>query len=79
MFFDLTIFRELGQNYRNISAWFLVLIKTLKFASEINWPLLIAIQLQDIARLLLLYKESTHHILATALYPSQHISLTFPL
>ena len=39
--FDLTHFRELGQNYRNILVPFLVQIKTLKFASEINWPLVI--------------------------------------
>ena len=40
LFFDLTHFRELGQNYRNILVRFLVQIKTLKFASQINWPLL---------------------------------------
>ena len=40
LFFDLTHFRELGQNYRNILVRFLVEIKTLRFASEINWPLL---------------------------------------
>ena len=34
--FYLTDFRELGPNQRNISVWFLVQIKTLKFASEIN-------------------------------------------
>ena len=39
LFFDLTHFRELGQNYRNILVRFLVQMKTLKFASEINWPL----------------------------------------
>ena len=38
-FFDLTHFRELGQNYRNILVRFLVQIKTAKFASESNWPL----------------------------------------
>ena len=32
-------FIELGQNYRNILVQFLVQIKTLKFACEINWPL----------------------------------------
>ena len=36
-FYDLTY--RLGQNYRNISVRFLVQLKTLKFASEINWPL----------------------------------------
>ena len=35
-FFDLTHFRELGQKNRYILVWFLVQIKTLKFASEIN-------------------------------------------
>ena len=35
-FFDLTHFRELGHEYRNILVWFLVQMKTLKFASEIN-------------------------------------------
>ena len=40
LFFDLTHFKELGQNYRNILVRFLVQIKTLKFGSEINWPLL---------------------------------------
>ena len=39
MFFDLTYFRELGQNYRKFLVQFLVQIKTLKFACEINWPL----------------------------------------
>ena len=34
--FDLAHFRELGQNYRNILVRFLVQMKTLKFASEIN-------------------------------------------
>ena len=38
-FFDLTHFRELTQNYSNILFRFWVQIKTLKFASEINWPL----------------------------------------
>ena len=46
MFFDLTHFRELGQNYRNILVWFLVQIKTLKFASEINWPLQMNIEIK---------------------------------
>ena len=36
LFFDLTHFRELGQNYRNILVRFLVQIKTAKFASESN-------------------------------------------
>ena len=36
---NLTHFRELGQNYRNILVLFLVQIKTLKFASGIDWPL----------------------------------------
>ena len=35
-FFDLTHFRELGQKYKNISAQFLVQMKTSKFAFEIN-------------------------------------------
>ena len=35
----MTHFRELEQNYKNILVRFLVQIKTLKFASEINWPL----------------------------------------
>ena len=39
LFFDLTHFIELGQNYRNILVRFLVQIKNLKFASEIKWPL----------------------------------------
>ena len=37
--FDLTHFRELGQNYRNISVQFLVQMKTSELASEINWPI----------------------------------------
>ena len=41
VFFDLTHFRKLGQKYRNILPRFLVEIKTLKFASEINWPLVL--------------------------------------
>ena len=32
-------FRELGQIYKNIFVWFLVQMKTLKFSSEIYWPL----------------------------------------
>ena len=40
-FFDLTHFRELGQKYKNIFLRFLVQMKTLKFAFEINWPLVI--------------------------------------
>ena len=39
MLFDLSHFGELGQNYKNILVQFLVEIKTLKFASEINLPL----------------------------------------
>ena len=39
LFFDLIHFRELGQKYRNILVRFLVQMKTLKVASEINWPL----------------------------------------
>ena len=39
IFFYLTQFRELGQQYKNIFIRFLVQIKTLKSASEINWPL----------------------------------------
>ena len=39
MFFHLTQFRELGQKYRNIFVRFLVQMKTLNFAFEINWPL----------------------------------------
>ena len=31
-------FRELGQKYENIFVWFLVQMKTSKFAFEINWP-----------------------------------------
>ena len=38
-FFHLTHFRELGQKYRNIFVLFLVQMKTLNFAFEINWPL----------------------------------------
>ena len=37
LFFDLT-WRELGQSYRNILVRLVVQIKTLKFASAINWP-----------------------------------------
>ena len=36
LFSEFDPFRELGQNYRNILVQFLVQIKTLKFASEIN-------------------------------------------
>ena len=39
LFIDLTHFRGLGQDYRNISVRFLVQMKILKFASEINGPL----------------------------------------
>ena len=39
LFFHLTHFRELGQKYRNIFVLFLVQMKTLNFAFEINWPL----------------------------------------
>ena len=39
LFFYLTHFRELKQNYRNNLVRFLVQIKTLKFASDINRPL----------------------------------------
>ena len=35
----MTHFRELGQIYKNILVRFLVHIKNLKFASDINWPL----------------------------------------
>ena len=43
-FFDLTSFYRLGQKYKNIFVCFLVQMKTLKFAFEINWPLLVAIR-----------------------------------
>ena len=39
IWFDLTHFRKLRQKYRNILVRFLVQMKTLKFASEISWPL----------------------------------------
>ena len=39
LFFHLTHFRELGQKYKNIFIRFLVQMKTLNFAFEINWPL----------------------------------------
>ena len=38
-FFDLIHFRELWQKYKNIFVWFLVQMKTSKFAFEIKWPL----------------------------------------
>ena len=38
LFFDLTYFRELGQKCKNIFVWFLVQMKTSKFAYEIDWP-----------------------------------------
>ena len=38
-FFDLTHFRELGPKYKNIFVWYLVQMKTSKFAFKINWPL----------------------------------------
>ena len=37
--FDLAHFRELGQKYKNIFVWFMVQMKTSKYAFEINWPL----------------------------------------
>ena len=39
LFFYLTYLREVAQKYRNIFVHFLVQMKTLKSASEINWPL----------------------------------------
>ena len=41
-FFDLTSFYRLGQKYKNIFIHFLVQMKTLKFAFEIYWPLIIS-------------------------------------
>ena len=40
-FFDLTSFYRLGQKYKNIFIRFLVQMKTLKFAFEIYWPLVL--------------------------------------
>ena len=40
-------FLKLGQNYKNIFVVFLVQMKTLKFAFEINWPLGIGQKLSD--------------------------------
>ena len=42
LFFHLTHFRELGQKYKNIFVQFLVQMKTLNFAFEINWPLVVS-------------------------------------
>ena len=39
LFLICTYFREVGQKYKNIFVRFLVQMKTLKFASEIYWPL----------------------------------------
>ena len=39
LFFHLTHFRELGQEYKNIFVRLLVQMKTLNFAFEIKWPL----------------------------------------
>ena len=38
-FFDLIHFRELGQQVNKFFCSYLVQMKTLKFASEIYWPL----------------------------------------
>ena len=38
-FLDLIHFRELGQKYKNIVVRFLVQMRSLEFAFEINWPL----------------------------------------
>ena len=38
----MTHFRELGQKYKNIFIQFLVQVKTLNFAFEINWQLIYA-------------------------------------
>ena len=38
-FLDSTTFRGLGQKYKNIFVVFLVQMKSLEFALEINWPL----------------------------------------
>ena len=39
LFFHLIHFREVGQIYKNIFVRFLVQMKTVNFAFEINWPL----------------------------------------
>ena len=43
-FFDLTHFRSLGQKSKNNFVWFLVQMRTRKFAFEIYWPLVISHQ-----------------------------------
>ena len=43
----MTHFRELRQSYRNILVRFLVQMKTLKFACEINWPVPYLFEVED--------------------------------
>ena len=45
-------FLKLGQKYKNIFVGFLVQMKTLKFAFEINWPLALDIQTKYCVRTL---------------------------
>ena len=52
LFFDLTLVRELGQDYRNI----LVQIKT--FASEINCPLVFVQRMRKIFNFFCVFPES---------------------
>ena len=76
LFFDLTHLRELGQKYRNILVRFLVQMKTLKFASEINRPLgscAIHVLSQELDRKQLLV------IIAKSGYRPQHSNLSLPL
>ena len=70
--FDLTYFREVEQEYRNIFVHILVQMKTSKSSSEIKWPLIVILEKCKQQKNPEQNTEQTNPINVTALKPSKH-------